>query len=350
MKNKMRNVRAMLSALLAGAALIVVSCSKTPASNPGSEEEKRPVPKFTVGRLDSLKFTAYKPLASKPVTVYYYIPDNDAFDIRTMPVLFSMHGAERNGLGQAKNWISVADDKGIIVIAPQFTKSLYPNKDYQLGGISYDTANYVPKMTEQWTYQIIEALFDYVREGTGNRSETYSMFGHSAGGQWTHRFLLNMKQHRCGKAVEANAGYYTVPDPKGISDGKRTYYFPFSIKGMFYEEADMKYPLDKYDYMTTDQLKKYLAFDLTVHLGALDTVTSAEVDPNLPVSDGAEAQGRCRLERGHFFFDRAKRVADSLGCPFNWKLVEVAESGHSSAKMINGKGKTGAAYILFSQQ
>lgn len=331
---------------LLGALVISLSCSK---ESPDSGGGGRTLPELSYG-LDSLVFTGYAPLADKPVKVYYYIPDNEAFNIRKMPILFSMHGADRGGLYQVRNWIATSDDKGVIVIAPQFSEELYPSRDYQLGGISFDTARYSPKMTELWTYNIIESLFDYFKAATGNTSATYYMFGHSAGGQWTHRFLLNMKNHRCGKAVEANAGYYTVPDPKGISDGRRTYSYPYSVKGMFYEDAATRYDDSRYDYMTVEQLKKFFAFDMTVHLGMLDTVTSAEADPYLPVADAARAQGMCRLERGRFFYERSRKVADSLGCPFNWKIVEVAESGHSSAKMINGRGETGAAYILFYQQ
>jgi len=327
-------------------ALPAVSCTKSPEPQ---EDPKEPVVKLRYG-LDSITFKSYKPLSSKPFKVYSYIPDDEKFNIRTMPILFCMHGASRDGLNQIKYWKATANDKGIILLAPNFTKEVYPSLDYQLGGVSWSSSEYVPKMTELWTYNLIEAIFDYVKESTGNTSKTYYLHGHSAGGQWTHRFLLNMKNHRCAKAVESNAGYYTVPDPKGISNGTRTFCYPYSVKGMFYEEADIKYPLDKYDYMTIDQLKKYFAMDLTVHLGTADTVTTVEQDPNLPVSDGAKAQGKCRYERGHFFYDRAKRIADSLNTPFNWKLVEVKGVGHSTSKMVNGQGTTGAAYILFYQQ
>jgi len=327
-------------------ALSALSCTKDPDTPVGPKD---PVVKLKYG-LDSITFKSYSPLSSKPFRVYTYIPDDENFNIRTMPILFCLHGADRDGLYQINNWKATADDKGVILISPKFTKEVYPSLDYQLGGISWSSTDYVPKMTELWTYNLIEALFDYVKESTGNTSAKYYMHGHSAGGQWTHRFLLNMKNHRCAKAVESNAGYYTVPDPGGISNGTRTFSYPYSIKGMFYDEADVKYPLDQYDYMTIDQLKKYFAFDLTVHLGTADTATTTEQDPNLPVSDGAKAQGKCRFDRGHFFYDRAKRVADSLGTPFNWKLVEVPGVGHSSYKMVNGPGVTGAAYILFYQR
>lgn len=98
--------------------------------------------------------------------------------------------------------------------------------------------------------------------------------------------------------------------------------------------------------MSNEQLRKYFARDFTVHLGTADLATTVEEDENLPVSPGAKAQGACRFERGHFFYDRAKRVADSLGMPFNWKLVEVEGVAHSSSKMTT-TAKTGAAALLY---
>ena len=44
-------------------------------------------------------FTEYAPLKDKPITVYYYIPTKG--DIKTMRVLFVMHGAQRTAGGQA---------------------------------------------------------------------------------------------------------------------------------------------------------------------------------------------------------------------------------------------------------
>ena len=278
---------------------------------------------------DSMMFISYSPLSRRPVKIYYYVPSG--FNASTTPFLFTMHGSGRAALTSLKNWETTAKNKNVLVMAPEFTEELYKVVKYQFGGISSSTSEYNPQPDSTWTYNIIEAAFDVFRTAKGSRRTSYDICGHSAGSQFTHRFLLNMPDARVDRAVCSNAGSYTVPDPKGISDGKTTYGFPYSIKGMN---------------LSTEQLKKYFAREMTVHLGTADLATTVEEDENLPVSAGAEAQGACRFERGHFFFERSKRVADSLGLPFNWKLVEVPGVAHSSSKMTQTAG-VGAAALLY---
>ena len=299
----------------------------------GCGPDEPPVPKkemqLSFG-YDSLIFTEYKPLADKPVKVFYYIPYT-LESVADAPILFVFHGAERSGSIALSNWKAVAQDKGVILVAPQFTSALYPSLAYQFGGVSYSSGSWKAKPEELWTYQIVEALFDYIKEKTCNRSKTYDIAGHSAGGQWVHRYLLFMKDARVRRGIEANAGNYTVPDPGGVFYEGNKYGFPYSISDVG---------------LSKEHLAAYFARDMIVHLGNCDTVTSREVDSYLPVDNGSEAQGRCRFERGHFFYDRARRVADSLGLPFNWRLVEVPGVGHSSARMVS-HSTCGSGYLMY---
>ncbi len=282
------------------------------------------------GAVNSFVYNYYEPFSDRPIEVFYYIPSKG--DITTMPILFSMHGNGRGGQGACSNWSSTAESKGVIVVAPCFSAELYPNADYHLGGISYSTSSYMPRPFEQRTYNIIEELFDMIKDKTGNTSACYDLSGHSAGSQFTHRMLLNMPDCRVGRAVASNAGYYTFPVPDGIADAAgEVYSFPYSINGMD---------------MPVSQLAAFFARNLTVHVGTADIATTVEEDADLPVSAGAEAQGACRYERGKYFFARSKAVADSLGLPFNWRLVEVPGVAHSASKMIKS-AEVGAAALLY---
>ena len=53
----------------------------------------------------------------------------------------------------------------------------------------------------------IEPLFDDVRKRFGTQVTRYSLYGHSAGAQFVHRYVLFMPEARLDKAVAAELGY-----------------------------------------------------------------------------------------------------------------------------------------------
>ena len=56
-------------------------------------------------------------------------------------------------------------------------------------------------------------------------------------------------------------------------------------------------------------------------------------DPNFRKTPEAMRQGATRLDRGKYYFEAAKREAEKLSAPFNWRLVLVPGVGHDNAKM-----------------
>lgn len=289
-----------------------------------------PIVKVLNKGLDSLVYDMYAPLADKPVTLYYYIPEDG--NMTTMPILFALHGADRAGMYQISTWKGIADEKKIMVFAPQFSSSYYNTKEYQQGGVSKFANSFLGVSEEKWTYSIIEAMFDFIKEKTGSHNNFYDMWGHSAGAQFTHRFLLWMPNARVRNAVASNAGTYTVPDPSGYSDDNGAIYsYPYSMKDT---------PLGE------RQLISLFARHFTVHLGTKDIATTSMQDSSLPVSDGDRAQGACRYDRGHFYFNRAKAVAEQYGYEFNWTVVDVENVSHNSRGMVRAVN-TGAAQLLY---
>lgn len=162
---------------------------------------------------------------------------------------------------------------------------------------------------------MIEPLFDYVRVDTGNRSEGYSLYGHSAGAQFVHRFLLLVPNHRVQRAVIANAGWYTAPE---LAIG-----FPYGVRGGPVTDAG---------------LRRALATPLTVLLGEADTDPN---DPDLRHTAGADRQGPHRLARGRFFYAAGLNTARALATPFGWSLQTVPGVAHS-----NGGMRPAAAHLL----
>src|SRR5690606_37870846 len=87
-------------------------------------------------------YQGYAPLSSKPVNVYYFVPDNS--DSST-PVLFVLHGANRNAVDYRDAWMSYAQNSKTIIVAPEFSDAYYPGGDaYNLGNIFTDGDNPSP--------------------------------------------------------------------------------------------------------------------------------------------------------------------------------------------------------------
>ena len=158
-----------------------------------------------------------------------------------------------------------------------------------------------------WSFNVVEHLFDAIRDATGNENSKYFIYGHSEGGQFVHRLVLFLPEARYAKAVAANPGWYTMP----TFDIK----FPYGLGGSPATEVS---------------LKKSLGREFVLMLGDRDT------DPNhedLRKTPKAMAQGAHRFERGHNYFKEAKNRAVELNTTFAWQLKVVPQVAHENGKM-----------------
>lgn len=275
----------------------------------------------------SVEYTGYAPLKDKPVTLYYYIPASG--NIKTMPVLFSMHGTKRRGDTARDYWKDFAEHYGFIVLSPEFSKKHYDINAYNYGNVSQKKDVFILNEKQLWTYNIIESIFDYFKEETGNLSERYDIWGHSAGGQFVERFLLCMPDARVYRAVAANPGTWTMITDR---DSSYPYSWPYSIK-------DTEFDSDKY-------LRPFFAREFYVTVGDKDIDTSSSDFPKYPE---AMKQGPTRYARGKNFYKEAKSVALASGHPINWRLSIVRGASHSGRMMIYGsreKSDNGFVYSI----
>lgn len=235
--------------------------------------------------------------------VYYHLPDRVT---RDTPVVFVMHGVKRDADRYRDEWAALARQHGFIVIVPEFGQADFPgSRGYNTGYFSGE--NGTPRPRALWSFAAIEPLFDDVRERFGTGATRYSIYGHSAGAQFVHRFVLFMPETRIDQAIAANAGWYTMPDP--------AIEFPYGVEEAPVDDAALKAALGK---------------RLTVLLGTADTDRS---DPNLRKTPEADAQGPHRFARGQQFFAEGEKAAAARGVPFGWKLATVPDVGHSNGKM-----------------
>ena len=241
--------------------------------------------------------------AGPPIRVYYYRPVTVNADTR---ILFVFHGNGRNASSYNQVWAPHATTGNYIVITPEFTEQAFPSsRTYHHGHVFDSQGNIRPR--EQWTFSVVEPLFDAVRHATGTQVQDYGLYGHSAGAQFLHRFLMLMPDARYSRVIAANSGWYTLPDLT------RTY--PGGLDGT---------PVDQ------QALGAALQKPMIILLGTADTDPN---DPDLPKTPEAMEQGPHRFARGHYFFDRAQTAAAQRGVPLAWRIEYAPGIAHSNSGM-----------------
>jgi hypothetical protein len=130
------------------------------------------------------------------------------------------------------------------------------------------------------------------------------MWGHSAGGQFTHRFLLFKPAAKIRFAMPANPGWYTAPD-LAID-------YPYGVR----------HPL--LSFMVPD-LVDYTNKRLVIMRGTLDTGRGSGVR----TTPEADAQGLNRYERAGYMYRKGGEINPSL----SWQLLDVEGAGHDQTEM-----------------
>lgn len=262
--------------------------------------------------LDRFQLESPRGRADQTMDVFFHRP----VDVGpNAPVLFIMHGNGRNARSYLRAWTTLADRAGVVLLAPHFSRELFPNsRDYNQGEM-FDAAG-VGKPVASWSFTVVEQAFDAYRARFGSTRSSYLLYGHSAGSQFVHRFMLFMPRARVERAVAANAGFYTMPDA--------SLPYPYGTKGTSADKA---------------ALGRWFGRRLTVLLGDQD------IDPehvDLVRTPEANLQGPHRLARGEAFFAAAQRAAGSMGASFSWDKKIIPGVDHN-----NGRVAPAAARILF---
>lgn len=270
--------------------------------------------------VDILNYTEFLPLKGEAIKLYYYLPEKFTNDSR---IVFVFHGDERNAKDYRGAWINKATQYNFMVVVPEFSETNFPGGDrYNLGNVFVDGDNPSASTLNpeaEWTYSIIEPLFDFVKQKVANASESYLVFGHSAGAQFAHRFVMFKPDARFDMVVASASGWYTAVDLDTN--------FPYGFKNC---------PLDEIN------LSNLFSEKIIIQVGDLDN------DPNsagLRHNEFADVQGLNRLDRSKYFFENSRQLATKSSMAFNWKYIEIKDLGHDY-KVASSK----AADLMFSDQ
>jgi len=283
--------------------LLLFSCSS-------DDDETNPEGVITNGN-GKFEYNQYTPLKDKPVNVYYSISEGNMAD---MPVIFVFPGTNRDADNYIRPWTEISKQHRCMVFAIEFPEKFYTSDEYITGNVIDKSGRFIDK--EKWTFSIVASLFEYIKSETGNKSTKYNLFGHSAGSQFVHRYVLFNPDAEIDKAVAANAGWYTMP--------------------LF--NVDFPYGLKNTQLSRTDMISA-LKVDMTVHLGESDNDPN---DPSLRKTPEAMAQGAHRYARGQYFYDNSKNMAGVSGYQFDWTIRKVPNVTHDQVAMAKD-----AAAIFF---
>ena len=225
-----------------------------------------------------------------------------------------IHGNSRNADDYLNTWIKLAKGQNIAIFAPHFKRTSF---------ISFNTLQMSTSSgrirTDKNLYlnNSIDILFDFIKSKFSLSQELYNIYGHSAGAQFVHRYLLMSDKPKVKTAVAANAGWYTFLDGSN---------FPYGLSNP---------PIN----FNSSNVRDFLQMDFHVLIGSADTDITSSVNQ----SNGANNQGANRFQRANNFFSYTQKIVDQNKLEFNWSFQIVNGVAHSNSRMSRA-----AAQILLN--
>jgi pimeloyl-ACP methyl ester carboxylesterase len=252
-------------------------------------------------------------------TFYAYLPT-------TIPeepeILVIVHGtplkgesAEANAEYYATSWVDFAEKQGLVLIAPAFNQENFSSRlgDHALSGYRGLFGREIG--ADEWVLRLARAH----QKALGAANEPFYLYGHSAGGQFTGRFLVTHPES-IKKAVISAAATYPQPDPKVA--------WPF---GMGELHTDIEWDADTINHVdVVPDKQKWLAatqIPLTVIVGLNDT---AELPPDL--IPGQKGENRFTIARNWVQDMAAFAKENGLECRFRFEMIPG--KGHSMRPLI----------------
>ena len=244
------------------------------------------------------------PFRDIEIEVYYYIPSNYNNESK---IIFAMHGGGRDAEGMRNSMISSANQSNHIIIAPKIDAINFSLGDqYILGNVYEDGDNPSDETLNNendWTFSVIELIFDSLISSLSLTNENYNIIGFSAGGQFVQRFILFKPEARFSKAVVAAPGWYTVIDTN-IN-------FPYGFANCI---------------LDFNNIENLFSKEVYYIVGELDNNPNAY---GLRRNDYADAQGINRLDRAIHFYNVSENIASENNYDFNWNLDIIPNTNHS---------------------
>ena len=218
-------------------------------------------------------------------------------------VIFVIHGNSRNADDYLSAWIPLVQNKNVIIAAPKFDKK---NFRYFFLLESAESNGTINERSDSYINTSISLFFNYFKSRFALNANTYKMFGHSAGAQFTHRYMLLSNDQRISDTVIANAGWYT------FLNGEQ---YPYGIKDT---------PIE----ISSSHIRWFMSNKTSLLIGSIDTNLN-----NVNSPAGAQKQGITRVDRADNYFKSLIDISDKKEIPFRWRYKVINDVGHDYQKM-----------------
>ena len=247
-----------------------------------------------------IKQTTFAYWDKPDVEIFFITPEKINKDTK---VIFVIHGNSRNAEDYLSAWIPHVINKNVIVAAPQFRKIDF--RYFFLLEMA-ESSGKLNSNKDEYLNNSISLFFNFIKSKFSLTTETYKMFGHSAGAQFTHRYMLLSMDNRISNTVIANAGWYTF-----ITDDE----FPYGINNS---------PIN----ISNKQIEWFMSKKANLLIGS-DDIDFKSVNS----SKGANLQGLTRVDRAANYFDSLIMNAESRGYALRWSYRVLERVDHDFKKV-----------------
>jgi len=247
-----------------------------------------------------IKQTTYAYWDKPDVELFYTTPKKIDKDTK---LLFVVHGNSRNAEDYISAWLPYVENKNVILVAPRFDKRNF-RYFFLLG--SANSSGVINIDSNDFINTSISSFFNFFKSKFSLNTNKYMMFGHSAGAQFVHRYMLFSNDQRISNTVIANAGWYTFLNGAN---------FPYGINNS---------PID----ISEKNIRWFMSNRSSLLIGSNDT--SLE---NVNSSKGALNQGRTRVDRANNYFNVLIDIAEKENIPLRWTYKVIDGVGHDYKEM-----------------
>src|SRR5262245_18285735 len=218
-------------------------------------------------------------------------------------IFVTVHGISRNLEEHATLFAPFAEEHGVVLVAPFFTRERndgYQRLEKGQGGRRADL--------------VLNAIIDEVATTLGADGRKFYLFGFSGGAQFAHRYAMAHPDRVIGAVIGA-AGWYTFPDPKTP--------YPYGL-GWSRERSNLNFDPGR-----------FVRVPFTVLVGGDDVQAGDSLRQN-PLVD--TQPGTTRLERARRWVDAMNAAANRRGLPPLASYHSVPGIEHSFGQFMRKGG------------